>query len=111
MEPQTEWGQSIKGRIVTMRIIWGALLMGQLTFAAVIVLVIWPQQQNIRRDPHFLQLMFYMALGMLIIEVPTGFIVRKVVYGRRLDDGTIEPQRYATGNIILWAMMEGASFF
>lgn len=102
-------------RLMNLRIIWGALLMGQLTFLAVIVLVVWNRQSPAAApDPRVLDLLFYVSVGMLLTMVTTGFLIRSFVYRKgRAFTGTdaVSGGAYASGNIVLWALCEGASFF
>src|SRR5207248_2389967 len=104
-------GPDFTARLRVLRIIWFALLAGQLAFMAVIFLVIWPSQPNVQGDTGMNKLLFYIALVMLVTEIPVGFFVRHIVYGNRNATGAIDAARYATGNIILWACCEGAGIF
>ena len=102
-------GQPGLGPLVTLRIIWAALLMGQVAFLCVVMIVAGNQAPP---DPHMMRIMFLVLLGMLIVMVPSGLIVRSIIYGGgRQPDGSITPAAYATGNIIFYAMCEGVGFF
>ena len=102
---------SNQGRVAALRIIWFGLLMGQLVFLGVIFFAIWPHQ-NPRQRPSddTMRILLYVAGAMLISAIPLGYFLRHMLYGARNSDGSIDPGRYASGNIILWAMSEGVSF-
>src|SRR5688500_7206503 len=98
-----------RGRLMTLRIIWAALIMGLVMFAGV-VLVIGPNRPP--QDPSMPRLLLYMAIALAAISVPIGFIIRTIIWNKgRGDDGLIAAGHYATGNIIFWATCEGPAFF
>src|SRR5438132_10795132 len=106
----TQMQLTAAGRLMTLRIIWAALLLGQLVFLGVIVFTIWPNEQH-TIDLELLRTEFYISIAMLVTGIVVGLVVRRLVFGRRLPDGTVDPVKYSTGNIIFWAMCEGPSFF
>jgi hypothetical protein len=93
---------------MVLRIIWGAMLLGLLTFLGV-VLVIGPKMSGI--DGRTSQLYLYIAVAMLAALVPAAFVVRSAVYRKNRTDAGVAPAAYVTGNIIFWAMCEGVAFF
>jgi hypothetical protein len=96
----------VQQQLLPLRIIWGALLMGQVMYLALTTLVLGKSVP--RPDPAMTQLFLYVAVGMLAVMIPTAFVVRAVIYrGGRDEDGLIAPAKYATGNIVFWAMCEG----
>ena len=93
-------------QLLPLRIIWGALLMGQVTYLALVMLALGKNMPA--PDPASTQLFLYIAVGMLAVLVPMAFVVRAAVYrSGRSDEGLLAPAQYATGNIIFWAMCEG----
>jgi hypothetical protein len=103
-------------RLTVLRIIWFALLMGQLMFFGVIVFVFWnqPPAGAPPRDERFLQTLFYIGVAMLVTTLPVGWMLRANVFrlGRqRAGTSGVPAPAYVTGNILFWAMCEGASFF
>ena len=111
MDPTNQPQLSREGRLLTARIIWGAMLMGELIFMAVIMLVIWPDSSPEQRMSDEMRGIFVsVGLAMLLSAVAMGYIVRSriAVPG---PDGLIEGGRYFTGNLILWAACEGAAMF
>jgi hypothetical protein len=92
-----------------LRIIWAALWMGEVMFLVVATIVAAAPDPP---QPGTTQLLFYLALGMLVVMAPVAYILRLTTYARgRQGDGTIAPGAYATGNIIFWAMFEGVGMF
>jgi len=95
--------------LMTMRIIWLALIMGQLVFLAVIILVILPNNRSRAVTPQ--PLLFWVNAGMLATFVPAAFVVRSIIFRQKETQGGIPVGAYATGNIIFWAACEGVSMF
>src|SRR5689334_5630730 len=97
---------SSAARLRVLRIIWAALLMGQLMFLAVAMTVGRSSQ------PVDQTMLFYIAAGMLVMATPVAYLLRAQMYanGRQLD-GSISGAAYAGGNILLWAMFEGVGMF
>ena len=101
---------------MTLRIIWGAMLMGQLMFLGVIFAIFhpaWtapPSRTQLGEPPP--DILLYASIGLLVICVIGAFAIRAVVFNANRDEqGLIKPGGYATGTIIYMAMLEGASFF
>jgi hypothetical protein len=98
------------GALITIRIIWAAMLMGVLTFMGVVLFVIKPSGRP--PDAKFTQLLFYIAVGMLCALVPIGLLIRSMIWRRgRGADGSVSPGAYSTGLIIQLATCEGTAFF
>jgi F0F1-type ATP synthase membrane subunit c/vacuolar-type H+-ATPase subunit K len=103
--------QPDRQQLMTLRIIWAALLIGQVIFFLAIAFVLWPQGQRTTNE-QFLQTLFYVACAMLLTVVPVTFFIRSVTFRNGRDErGNVRPPAYATGNIIFWAGCEGVSFF
>jgi len=97
-----------KQALMTIWIMWGALLMGQLVFLGFVAF----QVSQAGAVPHPEPILFTVDMIMFVTIVPVTFLVRRVVQGRaRRVDGTIPAAAYTTGNIIFWAGCEGVSFF
>ena len=95
--------------LMALRIIWVAMVAGQIGFGVVIFMV-GPHMQA-WADPHLVRLLFYIALGMLILDVPLVYLVRAMIYRtRRAPDGTVNIRAYMTGNIVFYALLECVSF-
>jgi hypothetical protein len=94
---------------MALRIIWGAMLMGLIAFLVVVLTI----GQNRRpMDPQFSQILFYIAVAMVVTLVPLGLLIRSIIYSRGRDEsGGVSPEAYANGNIVFWATCEAAAFF
>jgi hypothetical protein len=110
MSPQSP--QTV-GRLTSLRIIWGAMLMGQLMFLGVIFAVFhpaWTAPPASGNQPP--DMLFYCSVGLLVMCVIGAFAIRAVVFNANRDEqGLIKPQGYVTGTIIYMPMLEGAAFF
>ena len=96
--------------ITVIRIIWGALLLGQFAFAAVVAIILTQQgrQPAPAVDPTILLMI---NIAMLVVIVPAMFMMRMKTFGRNRVNGLITPAAYSTGNIMFWAGCESVSFF
>src|SRR5687768_1818121 len=109
MEQQNQ--PSFETRLRVLRIIWAALLMGQVMFLGVIVALLWPSRTPGQTlTPQVRQLLLYVATAMLVGAIGLGYLVRRMMY-KTAPDGTVAMANYGGGNIILWAMCEGVSMF
>ncbi len=107
-QPSPSQQPSPAAQLRVLRIIWAALLMGEVMFLIVATTV------AASREPQreMTQLLFYLALGMLVVLAPVAYVIRLSTYARgRQPDGTIAGGAYATGNILFWAMFEGVGMF
>jgi len=93
--------------LMVARLIWVALLGGQIILAVAVVVLNWTGHQ-----------LEHAAVGgilagisglMLIGGVPAGLFIRGQILKRHWVGGAVQPGGYLTGNLILWAMIEGAS--
>ena len=110
MDPANQPQVSRAGRLMTARIIWGAMLMGQIMFLAIIVLVIWANarpEQRLDEPEADSPLRGHGDAG---VGGPGGLLAAKQNRGAGVR-WTHRRWGYFTGNILLWAMMEGASLF
>jgi hypothetical protein len=96
-----------KQALITVRIIWAALLLGQIVFLAVILTIRQKSADRPRPEP----MLGYVAIAMALAAVPMAFVLRKASYGRADEQGHIPVSKFVTGNILFLAMLEGASFF
>src|SRR5437588_874050 len=94
--------------IVVVRIIWAALLMGEILFM-VIAMAIGPNQRE--PDPDQIRLLFYVATAMAVSIIPIGLFIRALTFRKGRRNGSLTPEAYLAGNIILWATCEGTAFF
>ena len=99
--------------LLTARIIWAALLLGELGFLLVILLVVWRQRPGaapLRIGDNAL-LLFYGACAMLCVCAVAGFFVRAMIFQQARDEDGIRAGAYLSGTIVFLAMLEGAAFF
>src|SRR5687768_15733105 len=101
--------------LLTLRIVWFALLAGEAAFFAVVALFILPQNV-ITKEPQ--SVLTWISLGMCVAIIPAMFMIRQSIFGRARGahgggggSGAIPPGPFATGNIIFWAGCEGVAFF
>jgi hypothetical protein len=96
----------------TLRMIWAALLMGQVIF---LVIVMWLIRQPAERpaiEPDVRRTLLVAAGAWLVMALPMGYFIRLKTYEKgRGPDGAVSPGSYVTGNIILLALCEGVSLF
>jgi hypothetical protein len=88
-------------RILTLRIIWAFLIIGQLAFAAVLFAVLLPHQTR-PRNPN--STLVWINLFMALTMIPGAFAIRRTIFRTRT------PAAYATGNILFWSACEGVTF-
>lgn len=94
--------------LLVTRIIWFALLSGQVLFLAIIV-VLW-NVGSIKADLQLASVLGMCAVGVLFSAVTVGLFVRNQIYKRYWVGEVVTPAGYVQGNIVFLAMCEGASF-
>jgi F0F1-type ATP synthase membrane subunit c/vacuolar-type H+-ATPase subunit K len=104
MNPAAGPEQSLK----MTRIIWAAMLLGQVTFLMVALAI---GSSFAGSDPQSGPLLLYLATGMLVVAVPTAYIIRSVIYRARASGSVVSPQQYFTANLVFLAMLEGVGLF
>jgi hypothetical protein len=103
---------SPRGSLVTLRIIWAALLLGQLTFLGIVVWLIRQPGARAPVSPDLRRTLFILCAAWLVMAVPVGYFIRLKMFEKdRRPDGSVAPASYASGNIIFWALCEGVSLF
>jgi len=98
-----------KQALFTSRLIWFAMIMGQLVFMLVVVLAVWPGGSY--EGSEITMLMTYVNIAMLLTTVPVVFFVRNQIYKKNWQENRVTPQGYVTGNIVLFAGCEGVALF
>jgi hypothetical protein len=106
-DPQAN-GMSPAASLRVIRVIWLALLMGQIGFMFAIV-VVWHGSTGFQASPEQGRLIFLITVGMLLVSVPLGYFIRSQTYKRNWQGTQITPQGYFVGNLILLAMCESVS--
>jgi len=96
-----------KSALLTTRIIWLALEMGQVAFLLVLVFAILPNKRDVHPLPILTDVAFIFAAG----AIPCGFIARAMIFRLRGAAGRMAPAVYFMGNMIFWACCEGVTLF
>ena len=100
-----------RSAIMTTRIIWAALLMGQVVFLAVVLTLRQnAEESDAAKTSPISHMLFYTGVFMLIVAVPAAYFLRSTIYRRGGSDRNVTPQAYITGNILFLAICEGVSF-
>jgi hypothetical protein len=93
--------------LATARIIWAALVVGVVLFLAVVLFVVPPQSQ-----PDGGNVLLWVAAGLTAVNLPLAWIVRSTIHARaRGANDRVAPGVWFTGNLVHWALCEGAAFF
>ena len=94
--------------LIILRVVWAALLMGQLIFMGVIA-ALPSLEPDFQADPRIGQIVFFASLAMLISAVPVGYFVRGQIYKKHWRDDVVHPMGYVLGNFFLLALCEGVA--
>ncbi|MEX0774900.1 MAG: hypothetical protein WD042_04195 [Phycisphaeraceae bacterium] len=97
-----------RGKLIGIRIIWLAMLMGEVGFMAVIAVLIG--NQSVQAEAELARLMLLISTGMLLTLVPLGYFIRSQIYKRHWVGDAVTAQGYVTGNIVLLALCEASAF-
>jgi cytochrome bd-type quinol oxidase subunit 2 len=97
--------------VKVMRIIWAALIAGQVVFLIVVIAMLSAGQNT--PQPDLGRLLFYVALGMMVLCVGVAHVLRAQVFkqARAASGGKLPPARWFTGMILFNALLEGPSLF
>lgn len=88
------------------RIIWAALLAGQVLFL-VVVLVLMPKPAP--QDQELPKLLALVAGVLVISGIPVGMMLRKKMWDAGRVDGVLQPSSYISGHVLFLALCEGPS--
>lgn len=97
--------------LLSSRVLWAALLGGQVVFIIVIAVLQGQATGPTLGNPAMLDTLFWIAVAMVVLGVPVGYVLRMQMYKRYWERDVIRPRGYVTGNLLLWAVCEGASMF
>src|SRR5262245_37191716 len=87
------------GSLLTLRIIWGALLLGQVGYLFTVMLNGGAMPVP---DGGLMTLLLYMLIGLLAVIIPAAYFIRGFIYRAGTKDGLIQPGAYFTGNLIFF---------
>ena len=97
-----------KKTLMTMRIIWFALLMGPISFLILLAVLVLPH--HVQTNPPQ-PVLVWVNLVMLATVVPVTFFIRNLIFRRSQSQDGIKAAAYSAGNIVFWAGCEGVAFF
>jgi len=100
----------IDAALFRLRIIWLAMILGQLAFIGIAYLFIKDGFEPIVGG-ELAQSMFYAAMGTFALGLVGGYILRMQTYKRCWLADRVTPEGYFMGNLMLYAIMEAVSIF
>src|SRR5690348_106975 len=93
--------------LMVARIIWLALMMGELMFLGITTFVILPNHVPAQPQP----VLIWASIFMAVVVIPMTFLFRAAAFRRSAVNGAVPAGPFVTGNIIFWAGCEGVCFF
>jgi len=100
--------QRANAALLRLRIIWLAMLAGQLAFVGIVYAMIQGDYDPVVTGD-LAQSMFYAVMGVLTLGVVGGYLARMQTYKRCWEGNRVTPEGYFMGNLLLYAIMEGVS--
>jgi hypothetical protein len=102
-----------KQALLLSRVIWAAMLMGVVVFGLFVGLIFRgePEEQRQPLSPQTGYVFLAIAVATLLIGVPVGLFARGEIFKCGWVGDVITPTAYISGNIVVWALCEGAAFF
>jgi hypothetical protein len=97
-----------KRMLLTTRVMWFALLAGQLVWVMFVAMLISNGMVAPVKDEVAAKFLI-VSWAMVIVAVPLGYFLRMQTYKRHWQADVIAPQGYLVGNLFLWALCEGCS--
>ena len=92
--------------LLQMRLIWGALLAGQLIFMVfVIVYCLNNDSPSLEAD----RILYGAATGVCLVIVLMASYIRMQIYKRHWVENAVTPQGYVSGQVVSLGMIEGAN--
>jgi len=93
------------------RVIWAALLMGQIGFLCAIV-VLWNANVSLPTlSDDVLRLLLIVDFGLPIFVVPVGYFLRSQTYKKHWQGPAVTLRGYLMGNLVLLALCEAVAIF
>lgn len=97
-----------RATLMILRVIWLALIVGQVSFGAVVILMM--MNAGATGQTHLRGQMLAIASGVFIGAVGLGYFVRNQSYKKHWQEHAVTPPGFFQGNLILLAALEGSSF-
>ncbi len=107
MAPPPQHTASRHRTLWVLRIVWFALIAGQLGFGFVAYLA--AQQAHSAAQTQLSSQMLVIAFGVLIGAVGMGYFLRNQIYKRCWQTHAVTPQGFFMGNLLLFALLDGVS--
>jgi len=101
----------VAGTVLTLRILWAALLMGQVVFFTAVLMVLMRGSGAPAVGAKVIEMMLMICTVMLIAALVGGYHLRMQIYKAYWQADAVTPRGYFVGNLLLLAMLEGVSMF
>lgn len=95
--------------LTTLRILWAALLGGQVMFMAILTVLVGIGE--VTPHPDFPDIVFPIACVFALLAIVASHVVRMQIYKMNWVADAVTPRGYLTGALVHLAILEGASFF
>lgn len=95
-----------RGDLAALRLIWGALLFGEVVLAGVAIAVMLDADPA---DAGLASLLRYAAVAALVVVTPLSLFIRNQVYKANWRENVITPQGYIKANLVMLSMLEGVA--
>ncbi len=92
----------------SIRILWGAMLMGQLIFLGVVLALSWSSEPAEFEE---VKSLYMIAVVFALVSVPISSFIRMQMYKKNWVNNSVTPQGYVQGTLVSLAVIEAASFF
>lgn len=96
-----------RSTLMIMRIIWVALVMGQVLFGTV---VLFQAMGGVGEQSQLRSQMLAISVAVLIGAIGLGYFARNQSYKKHWQEHAVTPAGFFQGNLILLAALEAASF-
>ncbi len=110
MDTPTFTDANRRATLLIVRIIWFALVLGQVGFGVVAYLSTRSPGAEAGQQPQLGSQMFVISLGVLIGAIGLGYFARNQSYKKFWQGHAVTPPGFFMGNLILFSALEGASF-
>ena len=100
----------VRQALMRIRVMWLALIMGQLAFALIVAFVVM-SRDSIREIGVPVDILFYVSLATIVPAVLVGYFARNQIYKRHWVGDVISPRGYMGGNLVLLVICAAVSFF
>ena len=100
--------QLVLGPLISLRIIWFAMLLGEVVFLFVTMTIL--HQRQPAPQPGIHKQFFIIDAVMLAAALPLAIFLRRTIQ-KPTATGKAPPQKYAVGTIVFMALCEGPAFF